>query len=72
MAGMSELSGMTVNERLFAANLLQEWDEAAKNGDRNTMVRLLGCIELAGQAEVIADVELERAKPVLTIPDRLG
>jgi hypothetical protein len=69
---MSELFGMTVNERLLDADLLQEWDEAVKKKDRETMVRLLGSVGLADQAGLIADVTLGRAKPILELPDRLG
>ncbi|GAA5504636.1 hypothetical protein Rcae01_00075 [Novipirellula caenicola] len=36
-----ELSGMTVNERLFACGLLDAWDEAAMNRDRPQMIALL-------------------------------
>jgi len=37
----SELSGMTLNERLFACGLLAQWDEAVRLRDRERMVFLL-------------------------------
>ena len=36
-----ELSGMTVNERLFACGLLGAWGEAARDRDRSQMIALL-------------------------------
>jgi len=38
---VADFAGMTVNERLFAAGLLEKFDTAAKNRDRATMVSLL-------------------------------
>ena len=44
----SEYAGMTVNERLFAAGLLDAFDAAAKRRDRDEMIRLLASVELEG------------------------
>ncbi len=41
-----DYSGMTVNERLYAAGLLDQWDRAAKSGDRKTMIELLTKVQL--------------------------
>ncbi len=38
----TELQGMTVNERLFAMGLLDQWDGAAKARDRDRMIQILG------------------------------
>jgi hypothetical protein len=55
---MPDYRGMTTNERLFAANLLGEWDVAARNRDRAKMIELLSRVDLASQAEWIADTVL--------------
>jgi len=60
MADMSELSGMTVNERLYAKGLFTEWNTAISLKDRKTMVELLGRVELADQAASITDSVLKR------------
>jgi hypothetical protein len=55
---MVDYRGMTTNERLYAANLIEEWDEAARNRDRAKMIELLSRVDLASQAESIADTVL--------------
>ena len=60
MARMSELSGMTVNERLFEKGLLTEWDSAVTRKDREAMIKLLDQVELPEQAAAIADATLKR------------
>jgi len=42
-----EYAGMTVNERLFAAGLLDEFEEAARARDRARMIALLAQVEIA-------------------------
>jgi anti-sigma28 factor (negative regulator of flagellin synthesis) len=64
MARMSELSGMTVNERLFARGLLSQWDAAVKEKNRNAMIQLVSEVELADQAASIADSALQREERV--------
>lgn len=44
----SEYAGMTVNQRLFAAGLLDAFDHAARRRDRDEMIRLLASVELEG------------------------
>ena len=47
--------GLTVNERLFAAGLLEEWDAAIRSSDRTRVIELLTKIDLADQATQIVD-----------------
>lgn len=54
----SRFSGMTTNERLFAAELLGTFDRAAKCRDREGMVAILEKVELGDQAAQIADAVL--------------
>lgn len=51
----SPYAGMTVNERLYAAGLLAEWNEAARNRDRTGMIEILGSVDLKEQAASIVD-----------------
>jgi len=44
----SQYGGMTVNERLFAAGLLDAFDTAAKRRARDEMIRILARVELDG------------------------
>lgn len=37
----SELAGMTINERLYAMGLLNQWDSAANAKDRSKMIDIL-------------------------------
>ena len=48
-------SGMTVNERLFAAGLLDEFDAAIRDSNRSGMIELLGRVELGDEAADIVD-----------------
>jgi hypothetical protein len=49
-------SGMTVNERLFKADLMSEFDEAAKKRNKNRMVAILKEVELTeAQANEISE-----------------
>ena len=57
---MGELAGMTVNERLYAAGLLADWDSARSRVDRDAMIELLGRVELSDQAEWIVETLLKR------------
>ncbi|HTT20334.1 MAG TPA: hypothetical protein VMG82_15400 [Candidatus Sulfotelmatobacter sp.] len=60
-----DFAGMTINERLYVAGLMPEWDAAATARDGARMVEILGRIGLANQAEHIADT-------VLANPRRYG
>ena len=51
-------SGMTTNERLFVAGLLDKFDAAARKRDRSRMIAILTKVELEGQADEIADTIL--------------
>jgi hypothetical protein len=57
-----EYAGMTTNERLFTAGLLDAFDAAARRRDRAEMLRLLGAVDLDG-AEATRTVELIIADP---------
>jgi hypothetical protein len=59
---MNKLSGMTVNERFYEVDLSDEWDSAKERGDRETIIKLLGRVELADQAAEIADSVLDGKK----------
>jgi hypothetical protein len=61
----TKFAGMTTNERLFAAGLLDTFDQAARRRDRGRMVEVLGKVELADQAEKIVDA-------VFADPNRYG
>jgi hypothetical protein len=57
---MSAYSGMTVNERLCVAGLLQQWDQAVLNKNREKLAELLKRVELADQAPAIVESVLRR------------
>lgn len=57
---MESLGGMTVNERFFAVGLDSEWTSAVGRRDRDAMLKLLGRVELADQAERIIDTLMKR------------
>jgi hypothetical protein len=65
MERQADYSGMTVNERLFSAGLLADWDAAAQARNRKRMVDLLSKVDLADQADQIAD-------SILANPRRYG
>jgi len=47
MKDKPDYSGMTVNERLFAAGLLDAWDAAVNARNRNRMIEVLLEVDLA-------------------------
>jgi len=56
----TELGGMTVNERLFAMGLLDQWDEAAQARDRSRMTQILSqCALSKEQCEETTDALLK-------------
>jgi hypothetical protein len=57
---MSELDGMTVNERLYARGLMAAWDVAVLKKDCEAMIKLLDQVELADDAPAIADSVLNQ------------
>jgi hypothetical protein len=59
-------SGMTVNERLFAAGLLETFDNAVRAGDRD------GIIELLIKVEMEPDGAARTADSILAHPTRFG
>ena len=56
----ARFGGMTVNERLFDAGLMPDWDEAVGARDREWMIRILSAVELGNQAGQIADAVLAK------------
>ena len=54
----SKFAGMTTNERLYTAGLLDLFDQAARRRDRALMIEVLGKVELADQAVEIVDAIL--------------
>ncbi|MCU1439050.1 MAG: hypothetical protein JWP85_47 [Rhodoglobus sp.] len=44
--GRPSYSGMTVNERLFVARLLDEWDSAIIARDRQRAIEILGEVDM--------------------------
>jgi hypothetical protein len=56
LADKPDYSGMTVNERLFQAGLLKDWDLAAVARDRDRMIAILAQVdaEAATAAAVLA------------------
>ena len=61
-----EYAGMTVNERLFAAGLLETFDEAVRAGNRNRM------IEILIKVEIEPDGAARTADSILAHPTRFG
>ena len=55
-------SGMTVNERLFTAGLIDEWDEAARRRDRAAMISLLMRVDLS-EKDATGSVDTVLANP---------
>jgi hypothetical protein len=45
-ANKPDFAGMTVNERLYCAGILDRWDDAAQRRDRDAMIELLKRIEV--------------------------
>ena len=61
-----DLAGMTVNERLFVTGLLDRFDDAARDGNRDLMVQLLMQV---GLDEANAN---ESVRLILSSPTRYG
>lgn len=57
-----DFGGMTTNERLSFAGLMPDWDEAARSRDRTRMIEILSKVDLANQADQIADTLLANPK----------
>ncbi len=59
----SDYGGMTTNERLFVAGLLDAWDAAAIRRDRHRMIELLCKVEFSvSDAASITDTMLSNPK----------
>jgi hypothetical protein len=55
---MSNSAGTTVNERLFSAGLLPEWDAAVADQDRRKLAQLLDRVQLKDQSPEIIESAL--------------
>jgi len=62
MGNKGKFFGMTTNERLFVAGIIEDFDKAAMSRDRNRMIELLGKVELADEAESITNTILAEPK----------
>ncbi len=62
----NKYSGMTVNERLFEADLMSEFDEAAK--ERNK-IRMVGILKEVGLTEGQAN---ETTEAIIQNPSKYG
>ena len=58
---MGKCGGMTVNERLVEAGLMDAWDSALNARNREEMIAILSQVELESQAGKIADSVLAPA-----------
>ena len=56
--------GMTVNERLYAASMMDLFDQAVRDGDRLAMIRILRLVGV--------DPPEATADPILERPERYG
>lgn len=56
--------GMTVNERLYAASVMDLFDQAVRTADRPAMIRILRLVGV--------DPPEATADPILECPDRYG
>jgi len=64
MSNQSRYAGMTVNERLFEAGLVEAFDAAARARDRSEMIRIL--------SEVDVDDAAWSADTILQNPEKYG
>lgn len=69
LSGSSRFAGMTLNERLYKAELLSAWDAAAINRDRTTMIELLTKVI---DAEFTADDAAKSVDAILAAPAKYG
>ncbi|HYM13390.1 MAG TPA: hypothetical protein VEU62_21810 [Bryobacterales bacterium] len=71
MTNKERYEGMTLNERLFTAGLLDRFDAAARDGDRAAMEELLAQVGLdANQAKFTIDTTLAHPTRYGRIPKR--
>jgi hypothetical protein len=60
------MAGMTVNERLYAAGLLDAFDSAVRRGDKDEVIALLRRVELSPEGA------RETADALFADPTRYG
>jgi hypothetical protein len=52
----SQYAGMTVNERLFTAGLLRDWDRAINSGDREAAIDILNRVDVDNASATVDTV----------------
>ena len=62
MNDKARFAGMAVNERLWEAGLMEQWDSAVKSRNRVRMIEVLNGVDLASPAEQISDTVLANPK----------
>jgi len=60
----AKYSGMTTNERLFSAGLLERFDDAARWRDRGKMIAFLVQVEFS-ESDATSIVDAVLAKPTI-------
>jgi hypothetical protein len=56
----TKYAGMTINERLSEAGLLERWSAAIKTNDRQAMIAMLVCVDLTPDEAAYTAVEVLR------------
>jgi hypothetical protein len=51
-----QFAGMTVNERLCVAGLIETWDAAVRARDRNAMIATLRAVDIAAPENIVDTV----------------
>jgi len=65
---MSRFTGMTGNERLYEAGVMDAWDVALRARDRDTMIKLLEIAEWGEAAAETVDLILRNPERYETRP----
>ena len=58
MSNKPNFAAMTVNERLFAAGLIEAWDAATLVRDRDRMIGILERVDMGEQSATTVDAVL--------------
>jgi hypothetical protein len=58
----SNYQGMTVNERLVVAGLVDQWDAAVRQRDRDGVIETLKQVDIGFDADKIADAVLKNPR----------
>ena len=60
--GKPDLSALTVNERLFETGLIDEWDAAVRDRDRDKMLEIMRKVEVEPPEFAVDTVLADPAK----------